>query len=479
MPGLGGRAAHLRAVELPDAEPGADGRRREQQDEDHEHPGTQRGAEHRRRRTAFGLRPRGPDGRRRAGGVGVERVRGARGAARASGARDGVDEARARSRLTVPRGSSASRGPDRRDAPDLPSDARGCGEHHVFHERSPSPCAPGAHLGLYGRDEVHIGSKDPRSASPSDDEAGTGADQAPSDDGERAHMSTTTTEPTTWRRGSRPAGRQHDAGTDRQVVASRQLPVGRADLPARQRAAARAAHAGPRQATPARPLGHDARPELPVRAPEPRDRGAQPVDDLHHRPGARRPGARRERVPRRHVLRGLLRHHRRRRGHAAPVPAVLVPRRHPEPRRARDAGVDPRGRRARLRPEPRVRRRVRQPGPARRDDRRRRRGRDRPAGHELALEQVRERREGRRRPADPAPQRVQDREPDGPRAHQRRGAQLADGRVRAQAARVRRGLRRRVAREHPRPVRHAARRGPRRDRRHQGQRRASSARCGR
>ena len=36
-------------------------------------------------------------------------------------------------------------------------------------------------------------------------------------------------------------------------------------------------------------------------------------------------------------------------GHAAAVPPVLVPRRHPEPRRARDAGLDPRGRRARLR----------------------------------------------------------------------------------------------------------------------------------
>ena len=48
------------------------------------------------------------------------------------------------------------------------------------------------------------------------------------------------------------------------------------------------------------------------------------------------------------------------------VPPVLVPGRHPEPRRARDAGLDPRGRRARLRARARLRRRVRQPGPARR-----------------------------------------------------------------------------------------------------------------
>ena len=75
-----------------------------------------------------------------------------------------------------------------------------------------------------------------------------------------------------------------------------------------------------------------------------------------------------------------------------------------------------------LRAEPRLRRRVRQPGPARRDRRRRRRGGDRPAGHELALEQVRQRRERRRRPADPAPQRLQDRQPDRARAHPRRRA---------------------------------------------------------
>ena len=50
-------------------------------------------------------------------------------------------------------------------------------------------------------------------------------------------------------------------------------------------------------------------------------------------------------------------------GHEAAVPAVLVPGRHPEPRRARDAGLDPRGRRARLLARACVRRRVRQPRP--------------------------------------------------------------------------------------------------------------------
>ena len=117
-------------------------------------------------------------------------------------------------------------------------------------------------------------------------------------------------------------------------------------------------------------------------------------------PGPRRAGDRRERVPRGHVLRALP-ERRPGRGRAArALPPVLVPRRDPEPRRARDARLDPRGRRARLRARARVRRRLRQPRPARLLRRRRRRGRDRPARGELALEQVPEpaaRRRGARR----------------------------------------------------------------------------------
>ncbi len=103
----------------------------------------------------------------------------------------------------------------------------------------------------------------------------------------------------------------------------------------------------PRQAAPARPLGHDARAELPLRAPQPRDPRAAAVDPLRHRPRPRRPRPGRERLPRRHLLRDLLGHHPGRRGPAPAVPAVLLPRRHPQPRRARDPRVDPRGRRAR------------------------------------------------------------------------------------------------------------------------------------
>ena len=125
------------------------------------------------------------------------------------------------------------------------------------------------------------------------------------------------------------------------------------------------------------------------------------------------------------------------------VPAVLVPGRDPEPRRARDAGLDPRGRRARLRARARLRRRVRQPRPARRVRRRRRRGRDRAARDELALEQVPEPAHRRRRPADPAPERLQDREPDrarpDPRGRARRRCSRATAGDRSLVVRRRAG----------------------------------------
>ncbi len=91
------------------------------------------------------------------------------------------------------------------------------------------------------------------------------------------------------------------------------------------------------------------------------------------------------------------------------VPAVLVPGRDPVARRAGDARLDPRGRRARLRALARLRGGVRQPRPARLLHRRRRRGGDGPAGDRLALEQVPQPRHGRRGAADPAPERLQDR----------------------------------------------------------------------
>ncbi len=243
-------------------------------------------------------------------------------------------------------------------------------------------------------------------------------------------------------------------------MARRELPVGRPDLPARQSAAARAARARARQAAAARPLRHDTRAQPALRAPEPRDPGARPECDLHRRARPRRPGAGRERLPRGHVQRGLPARQPRRGRPAGALPPVLVPGRDPEPRRARDARLDPRGRRARLLAGARLRRGVRQPRPARRLRRRRRRGRDRPARDELALEQVPERAHRRRRAADPAPERLQDREPDRARAHPRGRARRALRGLRlAPADRVRR----RACRGAP-GARGRARRGARRDR---------------
>src|SRR5262249_51842410 len=59
------------------------------------------------------------------------------------------------------------------------------------------------------------------------------------------------------------------AAPRRRVVARRQLPLGGADLPVRQPAAAEAARQGAHQAAPPRALGDDARLELRLRAPEP------------------------------------------------------------------------------------------------------------------------------------------------------------------------------------------------------------------
>ena len=113
------------------------------------------------------------------------------------------------------------------------------------------------------------------------------------------------------------------------------------------------------------------------------------------------------------------------------LPPVLLPRRHPQPRGAGDAGLDPRGRRARLLPRPRVRRRLRQPRSAGLLRRRRRRSRDGPAGRELALQQVPRPGPRRRRAADPAPERLQDRQPHGAGADPRATSCAASSRATA------------------------------------------------
>ena len=266
--------------------------------------------------------------------------------------------------------------------------------------------------------------------------------------------------------------RERGAAPDRCLVARVQLPLRRHDLSAGQPAAQGAAEARAREAPPARPLGREPGAVLRVGASQSRHQARRPRRDLHGRPGPRRAGRARPRLSRRHLLGGLSGQERRRGGDAEVLQAVLLPRPHRLARHAGDAGLDPRRRRARLQPVARLRRGARQPRSHRRLRGRRRRGGDRAARHRLAFEQVHQSGPRRRGAADPQPQRLQDRQPDDPRAHQPRGAGGAVRGLRLQAL-LRRG--RRARRDAPEDGRHA-RCGRRRDPRRSRRRRATAAR---
>ena len=106
---------------------------------------------------------------------------------------------------------------------------------------------------------------------------------------------------TSW---SVPSGLTTEARTRRsrarRVLARRELSFGRSDLPARQSAAHRAAQARTRQAAPARALGHLARPQFHLRAPQPRHPQVRSRHDLHRRP----PGTAARRWSRTRISRG-------------------------------------------------------------------------------------------------------------------------------------------------------------------------------
>ena len=147
---------------------------------------------------------------------------------------------------------------------------------------------------------------------------------------------------------------------------------------------------------------------------------------------------------------------------------VLLAGRLPQPHRPDRARHDPRGRRARLRAGDRVRRRAGQPRADRRLHRRRRRGRDRPDGGRVALQQVPRPRDLRRGAADAAPQRLQDRQPDDLQLDDRhradeavRGLRLAPDDRRGRGPRRRAGRRagHRLRRD-PRAAERRARRQP-------------------
>ena len=208
----------------------------------------------------------------------------------------------------------------------------------------------------------------------------------------------------------------------RRLLARRELPLRRPDLSLRQSAAEASRSDGAHQAAPARPLGHDAGPELHLRAPEPAHQGARPRHDLHRRPRPRRAG-----LVANTYLEGTysevypnisqdeegMKRLFTQFSFPGGIPSHVAPE---TPGSIHEGGELGYCALARLR------RGVRQSGPDRRLRRRRRRGRDRAAGHELALEQVPQPGARRRGAADPASQRLQDRQPDGAGAHPARGA---------------------------------------------------------
>ena len=207
-----------------------------------------------------------------------------------------------------------------------------------------------------------------------------------------------------------------------------------------QPAAARAAGARAHQAAAARPLGHQPRPVVHLRPRVPADPADRPGDDLPRR--ARATAGRRwwppatSRAPTARSTREVTQDEA---GHAAAVPAVLRPGGIPSHVSVTTPGLDPRGRRARLRAGARVRRGDGQPRPARARGRRRRRGRDRPARGVVEGRLVPQPGARRRRAAGPAPQRRQDRRTDraGPQGPGR-------GPVAARGPRLRRASRSRA-----------------------------------
>ncbi len=215
------------------------------------------------------------------------------------------------------------------------------------------------------------------------------------------------------------------AAQDRRVLACQPLSVPRNAVPQGQPVAARAAYLGAHKAAAARPLGLGRRPSLYLHSLQPADQQIRPQRDLHLWPRAR--GARRSvsGVPRGDVLRNLSGKERRPRRDAALLQAVLVSRRHRQPRHPGNARQYPRGRRARLQHLARLRHGLRPPGPDHSSDGGRRRVRDRSAGDQLAQQQIPQPDHRRRGAAGPASQRLQDQQPDHSGPHQPRRAEGA------------------------------------------------------
>ena len=178
------------------------------------------------------------------------------------------------------------------------------------------------------------------------------------------------------------------ARTARRLLARSELPLRRSDLPARQPAPSRAARVRAHQAAAAGSLRNDARSQLHLRTPEPRDQGARPVDDLHHRARVTAaPASWRTRISR-GPTGALFAHQPKTTTACARSSASSRSRRHPVACRAGDTGSIHEGGELGYALSHAFGAAFDNPDLAGRVRGRRRRGRDRTARDELALEQV-------------------------------------------------------------------------------------------
>ena len=159
----------------------------------------------------------------------------------------------------------------------------------------------------------------------------------------------------------------------------------------------------------------------------------------HLRSRARRAGRAFPGISRRDLCGDLPGQERRPRRDAAVLQAVLLSRRHRQPRHAGNARQHPRRGRAGLQRFARLRHRLRPPGPDHPGRRGRRRVGDRSPGDELARQQVPQSDHRRRGAARLAPQRLQDQQSHRPGPHQPRGTGGAVRRLRVHAATLSKG----------------------------------------
>ncbi len=225
------------------------------------------------------------------------------------------------------------------------------------------------------------------------------------------------------------------------LLARRELSVGRPDLSLRQSAAEAAAGARGREAHAAGALGHDARAELHLRAPEPGHQEIRPRHDLRLRPRARRPGRRRQHLSRGHLQRDLSRTSARTRPGCAScfmqfsfpggIPSHASPECPGSIHEGGELGYSLSHSFGAVFDNPDlIVACVVGDGEAETGT----------AGHGVAFQQVSRSGHGRRGAADPASQRLQDRQSDHPRAHRARGTGTVAARLRLDAV-FRRGTR--------------------------------------